>query len=474
MRKPTHPEVLNARYIAIRTAEAAGLTDRLVQASFDKDPAVRRLLVPMLFRFWHRDHDRGWTVLEQIGQHAFRFGALLNLGAVNVLLAVSVAILNESRHSPDDLARLGAFWSALTDRILGSPLARGVRLVGRGLVQRKVVSVVTGRVKNQPNYQPLNYPELVASFARPADFRVRWARVLTCLEQPDVAPGPIMDVLGERDVPFDLYLMLVCERALIYYGVKTDPANFMDTAEYLFHHGARWFRQSILYVLLHVLEARESVDDATLDRYELLTLEFYRSGDWQLDTAAGQHYVFCNQLANVDAIVARHGNGRTPHVVGDLLDSAIADNDIAAIDALFDAIDGVAFYHANGALALSMLEHAYISCGAAVENRLIASLASVRLQDQPLVDAFLQQQIALSRIRPDDIAGAEPSVSDEDFNTLIDKFFVQTMLSSTDFRAQFCRVLRDILTVQTVEECLSLVVDWFRDELTRLTTQAAP
>lgn len=475
MNKPTHPEVLNARYIAIRTAEAAGLTDRLVQASFDKDPAVRRLLVPMLFRFWHRDHDRGWTVLEQIGQRAFRFGALLDRGAIDVLLAVSVAILNESRHTPDDLARLGAFWSVLTDRILGSPLARGVRLIGRGrLVHRKVVSMVADRVKNQPNYQPLNYPELVASFARPAEFRVRWARVLTCLEQPDLAPGPIIEVLGEREVPFDLYLMLVCERALIYYGVKTDPAAVMDTVEYLFHHGARWFRQSILFVLFHVLEARESVDDATLDRYESLTLEFYRAGDWQLDTAAGQHYVFCNQLANVDAIVARHGNGRTPHVVGDLLDAAIANNDMAAIDALFDAIDGVAFYHANGALALSMLERAHNSGGAAVENRLIASLASVRLQDQPLVDAFLQQQIAMSRIRPDDIAAAKPSVEDEDFNTLIDKFFVQTMLSSASFRAQFCRVLRDILTVQTVEECLSLVVEWFRDELGELTTQAAP
>jgi hypothetical protein len=333
--------------------------------------------------------------------------------------------------------------------------------------------MLADRVKNQPRYQPLNYPELVASFARPAEIRVQWARVLTCLEQPETAPGPIVEVLRVRDVPFDLYLMLVCERALIYYGVKTDPAAMMDTAEELFHHGARWFRQSILFVLFHVLGSWESVDDATLDRYESLTLEFYRAGDWQLDTAAGQHYVFSNQLANVDAIVARHGQGRTPHVVGDLLDSAITDNDVAAIHALFDAIDGVAFYHADGALALTMLERAYISGGAAVENRLVASLASVRLQNQPLVDAFLQQRITLSRIRPDDVAAAEPSVGDEDFNTLIDQFFIQTMLSSADFRAQFCRVLHEILTLRTVEESLSLIVEWFRDELGKLATQGA-
>jgi hypothetical protein len=468
--KPTPAAVLNARYIAIRTAEAAGLTDRLVQACRDKDRAVQRMLVPMLFRFWHRDHDRGWVLLEQIAQRVVRFGVLLDTGAINVLLAVSLAILNESRHQPDDLARLGAFWSGLTDRVLGSPLARGVRLVGRGLVLRKLVGMLADRVKDQPNYQPLNYAELVASFARPAEFRLQWARVLTCLEQPDTAPGPIVEVLSEPDVPFDLYLMLVCERALIYYGIKTDPVAMMDTAEHLFHHGARWFRQSILYVLLHVLDAWESVDDTTLDRCEALTFEFYRAGDWQLDTAA-EHYVFSNQLANVDAIVARRG-GRTPHVVGDLLDSAIADNDAAAINALFAAIDGVAFYHGDGALALTMLERAYISGGAAVEDRVIASLASVRLQNQPLVDAFLQQHISFARIRPETVTAAEPSLGDEDFNTLIDKFFVQTMLSSADFRAQFCRVLNEILTLRSAEECLVLIIEWFRDELAKLAAPA--
>jgi hypothetical protein len=472
MTKPTPAAVLNARYIAIRTAEAAGLTDRLVQACRDKDPAVRRMLVPMLFRFWHRDRDRGWALLEQIEQRVVRFGVVLDIGAISVLGAVSLAILNESRQQPNDLARLGAFWSGLTDRVLGSPLARGVRLVGRGLVLRKLVGMLADRVKNQPNYQPLNYNELVASFARPAEFRQKWARVLTCLEQPDTAPGPIVEVLSEPRLPFDLYLMLVCERALIYYGVKTDPAAMMDTAEHLFQNGARWFRQSILYVLLHVLEAWGSPDEETLDRYEALTFEFYRAGDWQLDTSV-EHYVFANQLANVDAIVARRG-GRTPHVVGDMLDSAIADNDVAAINALFDGIDGVAFYHDDGALALTMLERAYISGSAAVEDRVVESLASVRLQNQQLVDAFLQQHISFTRIRAEQVATAEPSVGDEDFNTLIDKFFIQTMLASADFRAQFCRVLKEILTLRTAEECLVLIVEWFRDELVNLTASPTP
>jgi hypothetical protein len=465
--------LLNARYIAIRTAEAAGLTDRLLQASRDKDPAVRRQLVPMLFRFWHRDHQRGWILLEQIGQQAVRFAGLPDRGSIELLGAVSTAILNVSRQEPDDLARLGVIWRGLIDRILGSPLARGVRLVGRGLVLRGLVGLLASRLKNQPNYQALNYAELAASFARPNDIRVEWARVLTCLEQPETAPGPIVEVLCRRDMPFDLYIMVVCERALIYYGAKTDPAGIMDTAEHLFHHGAHWFRQSVLYVLFHVLATWDSVDPAILDRYETLTFEFYRSGDWQLDTTV-EHYVFANQLANVDAIVATKGGGRTPHVVGDLLDSAIAENNATAIDALFDAIDGIAFFHANGALALTMVERAYIAGGARLENRVIASLASARLQDQPLVDAFLQQHISFAHIRPEDIVAAEPSVGDEDFNTLIDKFFVQTMLSSNDFRAELCRVLNASLKLRKAEDCLVLIVEWVRDELARLAAPTTP
>jgi hypothetical protein len=38
------PTLLNARYVAIRTAEARNMTDRLLQAARDRTPGVRRLL----------------------------------------------------------------------------------------------------------------------------------------------------------------------------------------------------------------------------------------------------------------------------------------------------------------------------------------------------------------------------------------------------------------------------------------------
>ena len=458
----TRAELLNARYIAIRTAEATGLTDRLLEASRDKDPAVRRMLVPMVFRFWNRDRERGWALVEQIAHNGVRFGGVPDQAAIGVLGALSAAIMNRSRQQPEDLTRLGAIWREFIDRLLGSPLALGARLVGRGKLLRTLAGPLGDRLKNQPNYQPLNYTEIVASFNRPPEFRTRWARVRKCLRAPDTGPGEIVDVLAEPGLPFDLYLMFVCERALILWGVHSDPEAVMSTVEELFRNGARWFRQSLLYALLHVMSAWESVPADILDRYEALTVEFYQSGDWQFESSV-MRYVFASQLANVDAVAAERG--RTPHVVGELLDAAIADGDAVATDALFDAIDSIAFNHANGALALTMLERAYILGGATVEKRVLAGLASVRLQDQPLVDAFLQQSISFANIRPDRVATIEPSVGDEDFNSLVDKFFIQTMLSNNHFRIHLCRVLDNAAALQSAEEFLVLIIEWIRDEL---------
>ena len=53
--------LLNARYIAIRTAEAKGLTDRLLQATHDRTPGMRRLLVPLLYRYWYANREAGWA-----------------------------------------------------------------------------------------------------------------------------------------------------------------------------------------------------------------------------------------------------------------------------------------------------------------------------------------------------------------------------------------------------------------------------
>jgi hypothetical protein len=83
-----------------------------------------------------------------------------------------------------------------------------------------------------------------------------------------------------------------------------------------------------------------------------------------------------------------------------------------------------------------MLKRAYISGGATVEKRVLAGLANVRLQDQPLVD--------------DDRAL---------------KFFIQTMLSNNDFRMQHLPRARRRRALISAEKLLVLIIEWIRDEV---------
>ena len=89
MAKSPSTQVLNARYIAIRTAEARGLDNRLLQAARDRTPGVRRLLVPLLYRFWHREREKGWHVLTALGEDIMRFPGIPNSYATETFAEVS-------------------------------------------------------------------------------------------------------------------------------------------------------------------------------------------------------------------------------------------------------------------------------------------------------------------------------------------------------------------------------------------------
>jgi hypothetical protein len=454
----------NARYIAIRTAEAKGLTDRLLEATRDRTPGIRRLLVPLLYRYWYANRDKGWELIERIAGRAVRFPGLVDRSAVEILGEISMPILHISREEPEALARLLAIWRTLFARILGSPLAMMARLLGRNFVLRRIANSFAGVMQQQPDYQPVNHQELVATFALPDEARVAWRRALECLEQPAGRPDAIEAILMQTDRPFDLYLMLVCERALICHGARTDPAYILDMAERIFHDGCRWFRHSLLYVLYHAFDHRTDIEDGWLERYEALALEFFVSGSWRLVTGAGR-YAMPGHVANPDVVAARRRPGRAPRVVPALLQRAIAAGDEAEIAALFAAIDGVGFYHAEGELALALIEKAQELGGSSVEHRVVTALAGVRVLDQPLIDAVLDQRRMFPRITLSEVAEAEPTIVEEDLLTLVDGFVIHMMISSDEAREQLCLLFRRALGARGATECLLQLLEWTRDRL---------
>ncbi len=457
--------LLNARYIAIRTAEAKGLTDRLLQATHDKTPGMRRLLVPLLYRYWHANREQGWALIEQIASSAVRFPGLLDSNAIVIFGELTMPILHATRQAPDELAHLLAIWRTLFARMLGSPLAIMARVfLGRNFVLRRAANWLAGVLQQQPIYQPVNYQELASALALPAETRQAWRRALGCLEQPGNRPTAVEEILMETTRPYDLYLMLACERAVICHGARTDPAFVLELLERVFRQGCPWFRQSVLYSLYHVFSNRAEIEDNWLERFEAMAEEFFTSGSWRLTTAAGR-YEMPGHTANPDVVAARHRPGRLPRIMPRLLQRAIDNGNEQELAALFAAIDGVAFYHGEGALALALLETAQSLGGASVERRVVTGLASVRVLDQPLVDSVLDQRRAFPRITVAEVAGAQPSIVEEDLLTQVDGFVIHTMISSDEARERICDLFRRPLDAHDAADCLTRLLEWVRDQL---------
>ena len=57
---------MNARSIAVRTAEAEGLSHRLLEAARDRTPGMRRILAPMLYHYWVHNREEAWQLFERI------------------------------------------------------------------------------------------------------------------------------------------------------------------------------------------------------------------------------------------------------------------------------------------------------------------------------------------------------------------------------------------------------------------------
>lgn len=455
------PDLLSARYVAIRTAESRGLMDRLLQASRDRTPGVRSMLIPLLYRFWYRNREQGWVLLERIGDEmiAPRFPRLIDDFAVETFAEMSLAVLDSCRNDPPQLARLAAIWRVRVERIFATPLAR---IFGQGLMLRLMVRPVAAVLARQPAFQPLNLRELRATFARPGDFRRDWRDALDCLQHPERGFQAIADILCRRSQPFDLYLMLLCERALIYHGVARDTAAIVALLERVFADGCPSFRQSVLYILFHVLSNLPQVEDEWLDRYVALSEEFFASRSWRMTTSAGD-YNFAGHLGWPEIVIDQHRPGTAPRILPQLMARALAASDEAQIEGLFTAIDSIAFAYDRAALALSLLERTLQLGGRAIEERVLKSLVTVRLRNQPLVDAFIEEHRNLADLR-ERVEGAEPSIRENDMPTLLDGLTVQLILTSAYFRGRVCEAFRRALDVHSVSRFLVQILEWLRDE----------
>jgi len=191
--------------------------------------------------------------------------------------------------------------------------------------------------------------------------------------------------------------------------------------------------------------------------------EFFISGSWRVSTAVAR-FNFASHLGWPEIVIEQHRPGTAPRVVPSLMKRAVETDDVEQIEGLFAAIDSVAFAYRQAPLALKMLEQCIDIGGAPLEARVLQSLATVRLQDEALVDAFLAEHRNLTRLAPQ-IAGIEPTIRSEDMPTLLDGLFIELILESDHFRDRVCDAFRRAADARGVARFLVQILEWLRVEL---------
>src|SRR5208283_2335423 len=126
----------------------------------------------------------------------------------------------------------------------------------------------------QADFQPLNLDELSASFADPRRLPSRKLGV-ECLAEMEYVDGGCertIQVLLDRRVEFDVYLMQVVERVLFVHGCR-DPERIIREIFRIYREGCPWFHQSALYTCFHILRNVPQAEDRWLESYRTMTRE---------------------------------------------------------------------------------------------------------------------------------------------------------------------------------------------------------
>jgi hypothetical protein len=446
-------DAMAARRTAIRVCEARSYGDLLLAMAKDKVPAVRVVLAAMLYHHWLRQRDDGWRLIDGLAAEMFGLLSIPDVGTLEVLGHMSLAILNNHRHDAPTMTRLLGIWRKIAQKISRGPI---VRTVGRKWVLDALLKLLIGLMNRQPAYQPFNTREMEVCFARPSGDRGIWSVALACLERPQDSIAPMVDALLDRTQPFDVYLMLVAERAMICRAAH-DLVGTVDALEQLFREGPPWFRQSVLYALFHILQQAPRIDETLFLRYGSMTEAFFVEDGAAMTTSTGT-YAFAPHLAWPEIVAETHQPGREPWLLTRLLESAIGAKDADRIDRVFKAIDLVGFAYGRSTLALGLIEKANAVGGAEIEPRLVETLANIRFQDEALVDEFLDRP-EFVRLKPL-VRATAPTIRGEDIPTWVDGFVVQSMLTSDAFHREYCAAFRRSLTARSASECLRQILVW--------------
>jgi hypothetical protein len=453
--RPVPNSIINARRVAIDLAAQHGMSDALAIAANDRSAAVRTLLVPYLYRLWVRDQKAGWQLLERLSDSLCSRG-LVNLRLLEACGGMSLAILIYSFEDDEVSARLRKQWQLNVQRARKTAMLSVLqRRLGIFLLTRTLRLLMA----SQPDFQPLNLRELTASYSRPTHGREKGLEALKDLEEPGRGFEGTIGILLEKNLPFDIYLMLVAERTLVFHGSR-DVNGVLRALALVHEKGCWWFRQSILYILFSILNQAERVHDEWLESYARMTRDTVEAEQGTFKTGTGV-YTLAPHMAWLEAVFDTHRPSGHARFIPEFYRQSRKLQNAAYTRHVISAANILSFAYRRHHLALDCLDQASTLTEPSLRQLVVEVLANIRFYAEDTVDRFLEEHKDLARR----VSHATPSLRSSDLLTFVDEFMNHAMLHSASFRSKIAGVFREAGTARSLSELLQQILNWVMDLL---------
>jgi len=452
--------IINARRVAIVVAHSLDLNEMLVRASQDPAPAVQALLVPYLYRFWNKDHDAGWLLMDRLSEKLTHRGGLPKIRTVSVYGGLCLAILIYHSDEPAVVERLQAHWKESVRRILHYTGGRSRTFLIRSTLRLGIFALTRMLqllMAAQPEFQPINLREMRVSYARGAGAEQRMGlEILEYLEHPERGFAEPINVLMNKDLPYGLYLMLVVERTLIFHSAK-DPRGVMRALFEVHRNGCEWFRHSALYIGYHALNLAERVEDEWLDLFARMTRETISSTRATFQTSTAK-YELLPQIAAAEIVLDKHRPQGRAQFIPEFYAEAkrLGDPDYAR--RVIGACGLLSFGYRRHELALDALRPALADRDPQVRAAVVEALAAVRFHSEEAVDRFLESEHA--RDLGQQVASMTLGAKSNDIFVWVDQYVIHALLNSDHFRTEVVSAFRRAGHARSLPELLQQILKW--------------
>jgi hypothetical protein len=467
---PLSPDALSASKTAIEVARQLNLITVLEKAAMDPFPVVRVAAVRNIYHIWRHDSEAGYDVLERMADLAAEGNGLPNIPALESSLALAILILRH--YFPDtpegkELGlRVARQMQKITRRLFFVSSGKGLwkQLVvptTRNFIVNAVVRFVVQTQESYPKDKPAFLNEVGDLLRSPADVKARYDRLLNYFDNPS-AISDIRDDLYKAAEYNDTLTNGLVWLLLIFEFMRNEEADYSILEELasleLRQPSVGSTNQGMIIALGLIASHKKDTSDETFQRLERMTVNYIeRTKGFYFSRSGTKHpNLGINTYMSLRRMRQNPNDRDLPAM---FIQNAIQKEEWTFCSMLLDSLAtqvSASNDFLSARMALQSLKVVF-PIPYQIEDKVIFTLAKIRLYCREEVDNFLIEIDAESKLLPK-VLRVEPDeqVWSELFHNIYSTILVR-LLQTPEIKDALVRILRGATQQKNLDEYLKSV-----------------